>query len=449
MSEERSFRIGPIRPPSEAASLLLQVTQGCTWNKCKFCNIYRDTKFKAYSAESIRRDIDNIAYWAQRVQKHRLDPAGRAMENRPMGDPSTGDHTMEDGYSYLSGCPRWDIAGINAELQSMTDEDDRQSYYTVANWLLAGGENVFLQDGNSTVLSSGRLSDVLLYLRQTFPQIRRITSYGRAENLARLDAKAFAELKAAGLDRIHSGYETGSDEVLKRINKGLTQEQQITAGRAVKAGGIELSIYFMPGIGGKELSEDNAVQTAAVINAVDPDFLRIRTAAIKPGTEMYGIFFPERAGEAGLETGPDAAGPHTLCSDDDKVREIRKVIELAEGISTRIVSDHMVNLLQDVKGLMCSPNGAGSKGAAGQTGAGQTGVDPCKAALFAQIDRYLNLPETDRRIFQLLRRSLRAYDLDDMEILLQDGVYSLREEVMRYTDREWDEKMNDYISRYI
>ena len=88
-------------------------------------------------------------------------------------------------------------------------------------------------------------------------------------------------------------------------------------------------------------------------------------------------------------------------------------------------------------------------GKIGDSFAGQTGVDPCKAALFAQIDRYLNLPETDRRIFQLLRRSLRAYDLDDMEILLQDGVYGLREEVMRYTDREWDEKMNDYISRYI
>ncbi len=410
---EKAFRIGPIRPPSEANSLLIQITNGCTWNKCKFCNIYRDTKFKAYSAESIRRDIDNIAYWAQRVQKHRLDPAGRAMGNRPMGHSATGDPAMEDGYSYLSGRPRWDIDGINAELQSMTDEDDQQSYYTVANWLLAGGENVFLQDGNSTVLSSGRLSDVLLYLRQTFPQIRRITSYGRAENLARLDAKAFAELKAAGLDRIHSGYETGSDEVLKRINKGLTQKQQITAGRAVKAGGIELSIYFMPGIGGKDLSAENADGTAFVINQVQPDFVRVRTAAVKAGTELYDDW---------------QAGAFELAGDDDKVREIRRIIELADAdIPTRIVSDHMVNLLQNVEGCMGSE----------------------KTRLLALIDEYLDMPEADRRVFQLLRRSLRAYDMDDLANLSAREFNSLRELVSQSSARDWDIKMNNYICRYI
>ena len=62
MSENRSFHIGPIRPPSEAASLLLQVTRGCTWNKCRFCNLYRDTRFRAYSAEEVKRDIDVIAW---------------------------------------------------------------------------------------------------------------------------------------------------------------------------------------------------------------------------------------------------------------------------------------------------------------------------------------------------------------------------------------------------
>lgn len=65
--ENRSFRIGPIRPPSEANSLLIQVTNGCTWNRCRFCQLYRHTKFKAYSADSIKEDIDNIAYWAERI----------------------------------------------------------------------------------------------------------------------------------------------------------------------------------------------------------------------------------------------------------------------------------------------------------------------------------------------------------------------------------------------
>ena len=391
---EKTFRIGPIRPPSEANSLLIQVTNGCTWNKCRFCQLYRHTKFKAYSADSIRADIDNIAYWAERVRKYQCK-----------GIPGAS----------------WDIDGINAELSALADDEERQCMYTVANWLLAGGENVFLQDGNSTALSSGRLTDVLVYLRQVFPQIKRITSYGRAENLSRSTADDYAELKAAGLDRIHSGFESGSDAVLARINKGVTQEQQIRAGQAVKAGGIELSIYFMPGVGGKDLSASNAEGTAEVINAVDPDFVRVRTAAIKPGTELYQDW---------------QEGQFALCSDDDKVREIRRVIELAEeGLSTYMVSDHMINLLQNVEGYL------------GISGTGQHRAG--KTRLLQQIDRYLDLPDADRRVFQLLRRTLRAYDLDDMDRLGSIERERLRAEVMKENELGWDVRMNGYICRYV
>ena len=390
---EKAFRIGPIRPPSEANSLLIQVTNGCTWNKCRFCQLYRHTKFKAYSADSIRDDIDKIAYWAERVRKYE-----------------------RKGVSAFA----WDIEGINAELSSMTDAEDQQCMYTVANWLVGGGEKVFLQDGNSTALSSGRLSDVLIYLRQVFPQIKRITSYGRAENLSRSTAEDFAELKAAGLDRIHSGFETGSDAVLQRINKGVTQEQQIRAGRAIKEGGIELSIYFMPGVGGRDLSEDNAVGTAEVINAVNPDFVRVRTAAIKPGTELYQDW---------------QEGKFELCGDDDKVREIRRIIELADstcssgapGVTTYLVSDHMINLLQDVEGNMAAD----------------------RDRMLQLIDDYLDMPEADRRVFQLLRRTLRAYNLDDMKRLGESELDRLREEVVKENELGWTVRMNGYISRYV
>ncbi|MCF0144217.1 MAG: hypothetical protein HUJ79_03765, partial [Firmicutes bacterium] len=116
---DRSFRIGPIRPPSEANSLLIQVTKGCTWNKCKFCQLYRHTKFKAYSADSIRADIDNIAYWAERVNKYRIaGPAG--------------------GSAGSAGNAVWDIDGINEELAALTSDEERQSMYTTANWILSG-----------------------------------------------------------------------------------------------------------------------------------------------------------------------------------------------------------------------------------------------------------------------------------------------------------------------
>lgn len=381
-NKEAVFRIGPIRPPSEAESLLLQVTNGCTWNKCKFCQLYRGTKFKAYSADSIKADIDNMVVLADRVRRYR----------------------SADGI--------WDIEGLNRQLQSY-DGDELQCFYMIANWLIGGGENVFLQDGNTTALSSGRLTDVLVYLKQAFPSIKRITSYGRAENLSRVSAEEFAELKAAGLDRIHSGFETGSDAVLKKINKGVTADQEITAGRNVKAGGIELSVYFMPGVGGRELTVENAVGTAEVINAVNPDFFRIRTAFIKPGTGLYEDFLN---------------GEMTLCSDDEKLMEIRTVIERAEGIETKLVSDHMINLLQDVEGSLKTD----------------------KDKMIGMIDEYLGLPETDKKMYQAARRMARVASPDDMSRLRPYDKKVIKQLVDAYDDPyEWEIKMNELAGRYI
>ncbi len=379
---ERTFRIGPIRPPSEAESLLLQVTNGCTWNKCKFCQLYRHTKFKAYSADSIKSDIDNMVYQAERARKYQ----------KPDGS--------------------WDINGLNREMLGGSEEE-RQCFYMIANWLLSGGENVFLQDGNTTALSSGRLTDVLVYLRQAFPSIKRITSYGRAENLAKVSAEEFAELKAAGLDRIHSGFETGSDKVLQKINKGVTAQQEITAGRNVKAGGIELSVYFMPGVGGKEMTEDNAIGTSEVINAVNPDFLRIRTAAIKPGTGLYEDYLN---------------GEFTLCSDDEKLLEIRTVIERAEGIDTMLVSDHIINLLQGVRGSMRDD----------------------KEKMLAYIDDYLAKPEEERKLYQAARRMARVVSPKEMDRLSPQLTDRIKKLIEATPDSyEWEIKMNEMTGRFI
>ena len=293
-----------------------------------------------------------------------------------------------------------------------TDEE-RQCLYMMANWIIDGAENVFLQDGNTTALSSGRLTDVLIYLRQAFPTIKRITSYGRAENLAKVSPEEFAELKAAGLDRIHSGFESGSDAVLKKINKGVTQQEEITAGKNVKAGGIELSIYFMPGIGGYELSEDNALGTAHVVNEVDPDFLRIRTAAVKPGTELYDDFM---------------SGSFTLCSDDEKLLELRTVIDKAKGVDTRLVSDHIINLLQDVEGSLKNE----------------------KDKMLDIIDQYLAMPDKDRRMYQAARRMVRVSKPADMSRLSAEELHRLEIMAESVIDPyEWEVKMNSLISRYI
>lgn len=379
---ERTFRIGPIRPPSEANSLLLQVTNGCTWNKCKFCELYRHTKFKAYSADSIKADIDNMVSLAETVRKYRIS----------------------DG--------AWDIDGINAELANCAPSE-RESFYMIANWLVNGGRNVFLQDGNTTALSSGRLSDVLIYLKKAFPEIERITSYGRAENLSRVSAEEYAELKEAGLDRIHSGFESGSDEVLRKINKGVTSEQEITAGRNIKKGGIELSVYFMPGVGGRELTKENAEGTARVVNAVEPDFLRIRTAAVKKGTGLYEDL---------------VNGEFTICSDEEKLLEIRKVIDLCRGTKTQLVSDHVINLLQAVKGSL----------------------ERESDRMIGIIDDYLDMPEHDRKMFQAARRMALVISPKEMRRLGSGMISKIESVVSEVTDPdEWEMYMNDMISRYI
>ncbi|MCI7248975.1 MAG: radical SAM protein [Clostridiales bacterium] len=384
--EERkdiSFRIGPIRPPSEADSLLIQVTRGCTWNRCKFCQLYRHTQFKAYSADSVKADIDNMVILADRINKYK----------------------NSDG--------SWDIDGINLELGMIESYDERQSYYMMANWLVRDGRNVFLQDGNTTVLKGGRLSDVIRYLKQAFPQIERITSYGRAENLSKTSPEEFADLKDAGLDRIHSGFETGSDKVLQMINKGVTQEQEIIAGRNVKAGGIELSIYFMAGVGGHDLTEDNAEGTAYVINQVNPDFVRVRTAAYKPGTELYdewkqGLIIP--------------------CTDEEKLLEIRRIIELAEGVDTKIVSDHILNLLMDIEGCMVKD----------------------KERLLAIADEYLNMPKDKQREFQLARRMNMVVRPSQMQLVGPGNMQHLRQIIAETPDdRDWEDKINMIIERYI
>lgn len=376
------YRIGPIRPPSEASSLLIQVTQGCTWNKCKFCNLYRHTKFRAYTVDSIKQDIDRIAQYAE-----------KALENK-----------RADG--------TWDVDRINAQLSELPREQ-QNCYYTVAMWLMNGGKSVFLQDGNTLALSGGKLTEVLAYLRSTFPHIERITSYGRAENLSRLTAEEFAELKEAGLDRIHSGYESGSDEVLRLVNKGVTSQQQITAGQNIKAGGLELSVYFMPGLGGKALTQENARGMANVVSQVNPDFVRIRTASIKPETDLY----------RELEE-----GRFILCSEDEKVREIRTLITDSYGVDTRIVSDHIVNLLQAVKGSLATD----------------------KEKMLGIIDAYLDLPERDKKMFQIARRMARVTILKEMERLSPAS----RERFANIVDQagdeyQWTEKMNAMIGRYI
>lgn len=385
MNEEKQtiYRIGPIRPPSEANSLLLQITEGCTWNRCKFCGLYKHEGFKAFTVESIKQDIDVMAEYAEMAKEFQ----------------------NADG--------SWDKRAMMASLETMNREE-QTCYYLIYRWLTHGGENVFLQDGNSLAVKTEKVLEVLTYLREKLPSIRRVTTYGRAETLSKISVEQYKELKAAGLDRIHSGFESGSDQVLELINKGVTAEQEITAGKNIKAAGIELSVYFMPGIGGKEYTRENALETARVISEINPDFVRIRTAVVKEGTELWQDV---------------VKGTFKICSENEKLKEIQLLLEnISSNCNGILASDHMINLLQDVEGKL----------------------DGDRSKMLALIDDYFSMPESKQKIFQLARRSGLVNRLEDLD-QLPDYQMERIGKLTRATgdDEAWDAKMNLMMTDFI
>jgi radical SAM superfamily enzyme YgiQ (UPF0313 family) len=149
------------------------------------------------------------------------------------------------------------------------------------------GERVrtlFFPAGNTIAMPTADLAAICRYAGKRFPELRRITVYGSSAFIVKKGQEDLETLRAAGLTRIHVGLESGDDTVLARIKKGTTAAEQIEAGRLVKAAGIELSEYVILGIGGLALSEPHARNTAKVLSAIAPDFVRLRTLVPKINT---------------------------------------------------------------------------------------------------------------------------------------------------------------------
>lgn len=165
--------------------------------------------------------------------------------------------------------------------------------------------------------------------------MERITSYARSHTIARIKDEDLIAIRRAGLNRIHIGLESGSDEVLKRVRKGVDKKNHIRAGQKVKKAGMELSEYVMPGLGGKELSETHALETADALNQINPDFIRLRTLAIPNSVELYEEY---------------ASGRFEKLTDYETAKELLLFLESLGGIDSMIKSDHILNLFEEVEG---------------------------------------------------------------------------------------------------
>ncbi len=305
-----AYDIGPIRPPSEAGSLLIRVNRNCPWNKCEFYMVYKGAKFEKKSVEEVLGDIDKAA----------------------------------------------DFYGARA----------------------ASVSRAFLQDANAMIVKTDDLVEIITYLKQKFPNIDRITTYGRNPTLAKKTVAELRRLKDAGLSRVHVGLETGYGPLLDYVRKGVTPEQQIEAGRKVKEAGLSLSEYVMPGLGGRAMTEGHAVETARVLNRINPDYIRIRSTSVRPDTPLHDKM---------------TRGEFQPLSDFETVAELRLFIRTLDGITSHIVSDHMLNLLQEVEGKLPED----------------------KQNMLDVIDRFLALPDEEKQLFQVGARLGMLRRVADLE----------------------------------
>ena len=344
--EYHGFEVGPIRPPSESRSLLLRITRNCPWNKCKFCGIYKGEKFSIRPVSHVVKDIDLIKEYVDEIQRIIKQSEGAERELKEFND--------------------------------RLSENEWIAFHSALNWIRGGMTSIFIQDANSLIIKPDDLVEILKHLRKTFPQVERITSYARSRSVARISDKDMACIAEAGLNRIHIGMESASDEVLDIVRKGVDKKMHIIAGLKVKRAGIELSEYFMPGLGGEKYSRANALETATAMNTINPDFIRIRTLVIPDNTELFKDY---------------QSGAFAKIGDVKMAEEILLFLENLKGITSTLKSDHILNLFQEAEGRLP--------------------VD--KERMTAPIRKFLTMEPGEQMIYMIGRRAGIFSRLDDMK----------------------------------
>ncbi len=245
------------RPPSEASSLIVQATIGCSHNRCRFCTMYKDKPFRIRPVEDILEDL------------------------------------------------RWAAKSYGGAI-----------------------EKVFLADGDALIMKTPDLLTVFSECRQLFPRLKRIGIYGSPQSILLKSEEDLKALKEAGLGIIYLGIESGSNRILTWMNKGVTSELMIEAGRKVKASGITLSAMVILGLGGTAFSAEHAGESARVCNAIQPDYLSLLTLMLEEGSEITPMI---RSGEF-AELGPREA-----------LTELREMIAKLELSGTELRSNHASN----------------------------------------------------------------------------------------------------------
>lgn len=246
------------RPPSEAESLILQVTYGCSWNKCSFCEMYTSKKFIPKKEEEILREIQEVSKVIPDVKK------------------------------------------------------------------------IFLADGNPMVLSTKRLLTILHAIQKAFPKNRRVSTYALPQDILSKSKEELIELREAGLKMVYVGIESGDDEVLRMINKSETFSSTVEGLLKAKEAGIKLSVIILEGVGGLKYSEQHAINSAKILNQIQPELASLLVLSFPYGIEKYKERF---------------LGEYIPMTIPDLLKEMRIFISHIELESTIFRSNHASNYL--------------------------------------------------------------------------------------------------------
>lgn len=347
INESMTFEQGPIRPPNEARSLLLRFTRNCPWNQCLFCPVYKKRKFSLRTVEEIKQDIQTARDIADDIKALSWKLGYRG-------------EVTDEVISYV----------FNKGYYS-------EQYASIAMWMYYGTGACFLQDADNLVMKTSDLVEALTFLREKFPEIKRVTTYSRSRTVVRKSVESLKKIREAGLDRVHIGLESGYDPVLKFMRKGVSAAQHIEAGRKVIEAGMELSEYVMPGLGGQKWWREHAIETAKVLNQINPHFIRLRSLRVPKRVPLY-----EKVKD----------GSFVMQTDDMLAEELKLFIENLEGITSTVTSDHIMNLLEEVSGKLPED----------------------KEKMLEVIRRYQELPDKDRLIYRVGRRGGAYRSIDDL-----------------------------------
>lgn len=203
------------RPPSEAYSLIVQVTYGCSHNTCAFCSMYKEKRFRLRPLEEILEDFHMA----------------------------------------------------------------RARYRNV--------DKVFLADGDALVRKASELYIILDTVRELFPECQRVTSYASPSSIRIRTEEELRTLREKGLTMVYMGLESGCDDVLKLMRKGHMSAEIVEMGQKVRRCGMALSVTAITGLGGPELLEKHAIETAEAFNAMNPEYIGLLTLMVEEETPLY------------------------------------------------------------------------------------------------------------------------------------------------------------------